>query len=212
MKSELAAHLRAEIIHGAYKPGEALRLEKIAADYDVSTMPVREALLTLETEGLVEIFPHRGAVVTQLSIEDLEDICDIRALLEEKSTRYAIPNLTDEDLDALASLVEQMDEHAGDASIELGLNHQFHVRLYQASGRKYLSEFNDLMRYRAQHYLYAYIDEVGSMAHAQVEHREILEACRQGDADKAATLVREHVIQAGKALVDHFRQRQEISS
>ena len=212
VQSELAKLLRKEIVRGDYKPGEPLRLNNIAAQYEVSTMPVREALRTLESEGIVEVFPHRGAIVTELSPDELEDIYDIRATLEEKATRAAVPLLTEETLAKLTSLVEQMDEKIGRISAEVVLNHEFHITLYTASGRKHLCEINQSLRYRAQHYLRAFIDTLGGMPHAQDEHREILAACKKGDAEKAATLVHDHVAQVGQAIVEYLRNQQETNS
>ncbi len=212
VKSGLVERLREEIIRGDLRPGQPLRLQNIAARYEVSTMPVREALRDLENEGLVEVFPHRGAVVRELSLDDLEDIYDIRALLEEKATRAAVPNLTKETLDELTSLVEQMDEHLGDVITEVALNHKFHITLYAASGRRHLCELNRSLRYRTQHYLRAFIDDLGGMPHAQDEHRTILEACKQGDEEKAATIVHDHVTRVGHAIVEYLRSRQETKS
>ena len=212
VKSSLVENLRDEIVLGELVPGQRLRLEDIASRYDVSTMPVREALRALETEGLVEVFPHRGAVVTELSTDDLEDIYDIRELLEEKATYDDFPNLTKETLEELTSLVEQMDEHLGDVSAEVALNHKLHLTLYAASGRKHLCELNQLLRYRTQHYLRAFINDLGGMPHAQDEHRVILEACIQGDAEKAAILVRNHVAHVGQAIVESLRKRKETES
>ena len=72
VKTSLVETLRDEIIQGDHAPGQHLRLEEIAARYDVSTMPVREALRDLEAEGIVTIFPHRGAVVTKLTAGELK--------------------------------------------------------------------------------------------------------------------------------------------
>lgn len=209
MKGALVENLRDEIIRGDLVPGQHLRLEEIAARFDVSTMPVREALRDLEAEGLVTTFPHRSAVVTQLSADDLQDIYDIRATLEEMATRLAVPLVTRATLTELTSLVEQMDSHLGDVVTLVKLNHQFHLTLYAASGRKHLCELNRILRYRTQHYLHAFIIELGRMPQAQVEHRAILEACKHGDAEQAGTLVHDHVAQVGHAITEYVRQRDE---
>jgi DNA-binding GntR family transcriptional regulator len=138
VKETLVETLRDEIVQGDHTPGQYLRLEEIAARFDVSTMPVREALRDLEAEGLVTSFPHRGAMVTRLSPDELEDIYDMRVVLEEMATRLAVPFLTESTLAELTSLVEQMDEHLGDVATLVRLNHQFHLTLYEASGRGHL--------------------------------------------------------------------------
>ncbi len=211
VKEALVETLRDEIVRGDFAPGHHLRLEEIAARYDVSTMPVREALRDLEAEGLVTIFPHRGATVTRLSADELLDIYDIRVLLEEMATRLAVPHLTEATLAELESLVEMIDNHGGDVATLVKLNHQFHLTLYAASGRSHLCEMNRMLRYRTQHYLHIFTveAELGDLPQTQDEHRAILEACRRGDAELAACHMRDHVAQVGRAIVEHVRQRDE---
>ncbi len=211
VKDSVVKTLRDEIISGDLVPGQYLRLEEIAARYDVSTTPVREALRDLEAEGLVTIFPHRGAVVTQLSPGELQDIYDIRVVLEEMATRLAVPLMTEDNLAELTSLVDQMESNIDDVVSVVELNHQFHLALYAASGRSHLCELNRILRYRTQHYLHVFIVEVevGHLPRTQGEHRAILEACQRGDAEQAAALVREHVAQVGRAIVEYVRQRDE---
>jgi DNA-binding GntR family transcriptional regulator len=213
VKTSLVETLRDEIIRGDLVPGQYLRLEEIAARFDVSTMPVREALRDLEAEGLVTIFPHRGATVTQLSADELQDIYDIRATLEEMATRLAVPLVTKATLAELTSLVEQMENHLGDVATLVKLNHQFHLTLYAASGRRHLCELNRVLRYRVQHYLHLFTVET-ALDHPQTqgEHRAILEACRRGDAEQAAALMRDHVAQVGRAIVEYVRQRDESAA
>jgi DNA-binding GntR family transcriptional regulator len=124
VKDALVETLRDEIIRGDLVPGQYLRLEEIAARFDVSTMPVREALRDLEAEGLVTIFPHRGAIVTQLGADELQDIYDIRATLEEMATRLAVPFVTKATLAELTSLVEQIEDHLSDVATSPSMLHQ----------------------------------------------------------------------------------------
>jgi DNA-binding GntR family transcriptional regulator len=207
----LVETLRDEIVRGDLIPGQYLRLEEIAGRFDVSTMPVREALRDLEAEGLVTIFPHRGAIVTRLSADELQDIYDIRMVLEEMATRFAVPLMTEATLDELTSLLDQMEDHQGHVATLVKLNLQFHTTLYATSGRSHLCELNRMLRCRTQHYLHLYSVEVGSdnFLQTQGEHRAILEACRRGDAEQAAIIMHNHVAQVGRALVEYVRQRDE---
>lgn len=211
VKDLLVDRLRDEIVRGDFEPGEYLRLDDIAARFDVSTMPVREALRELESEGLVTIYPHRGAVVTKLTASDLRDIYDIRATLESMATRPAVARMTEATCRELAAVIERMDQQLGHIAALVKLNHQFHTTLYAASGRRHLCEINRTLRYRTQHYLHAYMDDLGSMALAQEEHRAVLAACREGDADKAADLVREHVAEVGRAIVEFVEKRNDAT-
>jgi DNA-binding GntR family transcriptional regulator len=211
VKDALAETLRDEIIRGDLVPSQHLRLEEIAARYDVSTMPVREALRNLESEGLVTIFPHRGATVTRLSADELQDIYDIRAVLEEMATRIAVPLLTEDTLSELESLIEGIDNYPDDVATLVKLNHQFHLALYAASGRSHLCELIRILRFRAQHYLHVFIteSELGHTPQTQGEHRVILETCRRGDSEKAAELMHHHVAQVGRAIIEYVRRRDE---
>jgi DNA-binding GntR family transcriptional regulator len=209
VKGVLVESLRGEIILGGLVPGQYLRLEEIAERYDVSTMPVREALRDLEAEGLVTIFPHRGAVVTELSADDLEDIYEVRAVLEAMAARLAVPRMTGVTLDEIEQLADQIDNHMGDVVALVELNHRFHSSLYAASGRRHLQDLIRMLRYRTQHYLRAYVADLGGMTMAQQEHRVIVEACRQGDAEKAGAVMEKHVRQVGRSLINHFYYREE---
>jgi len=214
VREGVVENLRREIVRGEHAPGQHLRLEEIAARFDVSTMPVREALRDLETEGLVTIFPHRGAVVTELSADELQDIYDIRVTLEEMATRLAVPFVTKEILAELTSLVGQIENHQGCIATQVQLNHQFHLTLYAASGRTHLCELNRMLRYRTQHYLHLFSFEVEAdhFRQTQGEHRAILAACKRGDAEHAAAIVRDHVGQVGRAIVEYVRQRDESAA
>lgn len=208
VKSTLVEELRDAIIQGEYVPGQRLRLEEIATRFDISTTPVREALRDLQTEGLVSIFPHRGAVVTQLSAEDLLDIYEVRATLEKMATRLAVPIMGEATLAQLELYIEQMDNHLGELATLVKLNHQFHYTLYCASGRRHLCELTSLLRHRTQHYLHAYISHLGGMPTAQEEHRAVVEACRIGDAERAATKIFDHVTHVGNSIIEHVRQQE----
>ena len=211
VKEALVENLRDEIVRGDYVPGQYLRLEEIAARFDVSTMPVREALRDLEAEGLVTVFPHRGTSVTELSADELQDIYDIRVALEGMATRLAVPRMTEEILAELSSLVDQMENHQGRVATLVKLNHRFHSTLYAASGRAHLCELNRMLRNRTQHYLHLYTVEtaMGNLRQTHAEHQDILEACRRGDAEQAAAIIREHVAQVGSAIIEYARQRDE---
>jgi DNA-binding GntR family transcriptional regulator len=207
VKDQLVEALRDEIIRGNLRPGQYLRQEDLAARFEVSTMPIREALRDLETDGLVTIYPHRGAMVSSLSPEDLEDIYDTRALIEEMATRLAVPRLSETTVNEMSSILDELDRHLNDVLIAVNLNHRFHSTLYGASGRKHLCEFQQVLRRRTHHYLYAYITCLGNMSQAQGEHRAILEACRRRNAEQAAAITRDHVAQVGRALIRYVRER-----
>jgi len=128
-------------------------------------------------EGLVTSLPRRGAVVTCLSAEDIEDIYDIRINLEGMATALAVPNMTKETLAHLSDCVVQMDNPELDATQLAKLNHDFHLSIYETSGRKYLCELITRQRRRTQHYVRAHITAMNAMPESQTQHQAILKAC-----------------------------------
>ena len=110
-------HLREEILSGRIGPGEPIRQEHLAARLGVSRAPVREALKALEGEGLIIFRPRRGYLVTALDPDEIEEIFEIRALLEERGGTLAAKFRTQEDIEAVGDLLEQME------AIKLSLIH-----------------------------------------------------------------------------------------
>ena len=145
-------------------------------------------------------------MAARVAREAVLDIYDVRATLEAMATRLAVPHLTDTTCEELTSLVQQMDEHMGEVARLVRLNYLFHSTLYAASGRRHLCELSRNLRFRTQHYLHAYIADLGGMPAAQQGHREILTSCRQGDSETAAQLVHDHVWEVGRSIIDFVRR------
>lgn len=205
VKTALVEQLRNEIIRGAFPPGHHLRLEDLAAQFEVSTMPVREALRELESEGIVTSVPHRGTFVTELTADELRDIYEMRAMLEALATRSAVPRLTPEIIATMAQQIEVMGAPEADIPLIVRVNTEFHTTLYRAAGRQHLNRLIVSMRHSTHHYLYKYIARLG-MDSAQDEHRAIFEASRTGEAEKAAQLVHHHIIRVGFAVAEHVEK------
>jgi DNA-binding GntR family transcriptional regulator len=203
MAEMVAQRLKAAIVDGELPPGTPLRLAQISARLGVSVMPVRDALRQLEAERLVEIRPRRGAVVTDLSIEDAEETYAVRVALEALAARHATERLTDADLDEIREAFDHMTDaqRSGDLRAFIEADHVFHHRLYQASQRERLirniSELVDRSRryapitYRAWQPLDAGI----------AAHRPILEAIEARDPALVERLTFEHMAAAATRLV-----------
>jgi len=101
--------LREKILRGEYPEGAPLRQDTLAAELGVSRIPVREALRQLEAEGLVTFVPHFGAVVSSLSLSEIKELFELRALLETDLLRRAIPRIREEDLDRADEILDQYD-------------------------------------------------------------------------------------------------------
>ena len=130
----VAAALRAALQQGRWSPGAALRQEDLAAEFGVSRIPVREALNKLQAEGLIVVEPNRGAFVASLSAPEVNEIFDLRVLLECDALRHAIPQHTARTLRHLRALQAELDAEA-DPSLWLATDAAFHEVLYAPSGR-----------------------------------------------------------------------------
>jgi DNA-binding GntR family transcriptional regulator len=199
--------LREKILHGEYVEGEALRQDALAAALGVSRIPVREALRQLEAEGLVTFNPHCGAVVSSLSLGEIDELFELRALLEGELLREAVPHLTAEDLDRADAILDAYDaafDHH-DVSQWGSLNWQFHSTLLSGAGRPLtLSVLNNLHN-QSDRYTRMQLALTHGENRAIGEHRAIAAAARARDVAKATALLRDHILDAGGSLIAFLR-------
>ncbi|MBQ6146473.1 MAG: GntR family transcriptional regulator [Clostridia bacterium] len=192
--------LREGIVSGKFKGGTQLKQDEVSAALTVSHIPVREALRQLEAQGLVTIHPNRGSTVTQLSRSTLEDMMEIRASISYYIARRAIPLMTEEDLDELQSVIEEQ-KAAQDLFEEERLNYKFHEVLTRRAKNKVADKFIELIHVNADRYLRdALYSDPSRRGQSIAEHQAILDACRAGDAEKASSLLHDHIIEARKYI------------
>lgn len=205
---ELVKELRAAIVEGAFQPGSRLVEAEIAEQMGVSRAPVREAIRALEREGLVEIFPHRGAVVVGVLEDEMRQIYELRALAEQIAFRRAVENLTDDQLDELESLVDQLDAEAArgqlDQMIEIDL--AFHRKVIEASGYRVILRLWDslagITRVRTLQALARSETADYFLSHSSKFHRELLDALRSGDKETVSTELREHIVGVAQRMTE----------
>lgn len=187
--------VRQAILDGILPAGSRIDQNQLAADLNVSLVPVREALKILEGEGFVQIIPRRGAFVTESSIPDMEDLYFTRQLLEGQAAYHAADKLTDTHIQKLEQLYAAMDRalQNHDYASFLLHNRAFHFVIYDAPASRYLSnliaglwELSERYRYR-----YMYLQDQGEAV--QTEHRAILEACRQRDPKELRNAIIQHM-------------------
>ena len=178
--------VREAILTAALPPGSRLRQEKLAELFGTSRIPVREALRALEYEGLVSSIPYRGFTVTELDADDIEEVYDLRILLESHAVRLAVPLMTDDDLAALEGLYTEMVE-APTADGQLAAREQFYIRLYSMTGRPRLVALISRLRQEVARSL-----RWPTLQHAPSHHERFFESIRAGDADGAAALLASH--------------------
>lgn len=204
----VAERLRELIRSGELAPGTHLRQDDFAARFGVSSTPVREAFLALEREGLVRRHPHRGVVVFMPSVEELNELYEIRAVLEPLATEIANKKLSEEDLAALERMVNQMGTASPKRFVEL--NDEFHTRIYAAANRPRLRETIDGLREPAANYISMNIDLYEQMYRdeVQAEHEAIVQALRSRAPKRAARVMREHLEHSGKHIVSLIEKSQ----
>jgi DNA-binding GntR family transcriptional regulator len=203
--------IRERILSGAYPEGEPLRQDAIAIELGVSKIPIREALRQLEAEGLVVFNPHRGAVVSSLSLDEIEEVFALRADIEAGLLRRAIPLLDAEHL-AFADEVLDRYEHAlriHDVLAYGALNWQFHSTLYDPASRPVTLGIAQRLHRQADRYLRMQVALTHGEDRANEEHRSIFAAARRRDVRKATALLRDHIIGAGHRLSDFLREHRE---
>ncbi|MFS4581954.1 GntR family transcriptional regulator [Phaeobacter sp. C3_T13_0] len=196
--------LRRAIITGELTDGTPLRQDEIAKVFKTSRFPVREAIARLEQQGLVTAKRYKGAVVATLSMQDASEIFNLRAKLEADIIQAAIAHMTEDVtekarmyLDAYSSCTEPMQWGA--------LNRKFHCTLYSVSGLPYHVEIVEASMDRIDRYLRAQLIMSDGMARSDRDHRAILSACENRDADLAAQLTAEHILAAKTSLEDQLR-------
>ncbi len=180
------ASVRDAILAGVLDPGARLRQEELAELFGTSRIPVREALRALEYEGLVRSEPHRGFTVTSLDADDVEEVYDLRIVLESHAIRLAIPLLTDEDLVELEAIYKEMVE-APNADAQLAARERFYLRLYSVSGRPRLVGLIARLRQEVARAL-----RMPTLQHAPSIHEAFFDAVRTADADRAVASLAGH--------------------
>ena len=197
--------LREDILSGKYQEHEELKEVAIGEELGVSRTPVREAFRQLELEGLIQIVPNKGAYVTGITAKDVKDIYMIRSYLEGMCARLVTEKITDEQLDELEENVYLASYHASKGHMEqmAELDNRFHHILYEACDskmlQKLLQDFHEyVMRIRKKTLS---TKERGIASNE--EHKQIMEAIKERNAEKAEQLANLHMNNAYENMVNN---------
>ncbi|MEQ8677248.1 MAG: GntR family transcriptional regulator [Aggregatilineales bacterium] len=188
----VADALRSAIVQGKLLSGQSLKQDEIAAEFKVSKIPVREALVQLQAEGLVSMIPSRGATVAELTLIEVDEIYTIRVAMESIALRKAIPFLTPKEVIEAERILENID-HETDMTKWAELNWAYHETLYRPSKMYRLIQItknlhNNVARYLLNNYLdKTYLEE------SQRQHRQLLENCKDGDINAAIATLEHHL-------------------
>lgn len=195
----IAQAVRARIVSGHHKPGQQLVEDRLAKEFGVSRIPVREALRLLEAEGFVELVPYRGAFVATVDRESAEHTMEIRAGLEPIAARRAAFYRNDEDLEVLRDAQAQAERALTNRQFDLlpGLNSTFHGAVWTASRNGELKSLLEQLSFRIA-WVYSMTAHRRAPA-SWAEHAQILKAVSDGDDRRAERLMRDHIAKADEA-------------
>ncbi|RPI34341.1 MAG: GntR family transcriptional regulator [Chloroflexota bacterium] len=190
----IADTLRRSIVEGEYKPGDRLIQDELAERYGVSRIPVREALRTLSAEGLLTFHRRRGAIVTALSREDLQEVMNIRSVLEGMATRLAAERATPEDLECIREAFHRLEAARDDPALYFQRNSEFHAAILDAARSPRLKEMVMNIRNTVEPVARRYLIVPGRVHVAHSDHETILTVIENRDADAAERAAREHTL------------------
>ena len=195
LREHVADALRAAIVSGDMTPGEVYSAPTLAERFGVSATPVREAMLDLGKQGLIEVIPNKGFQVTRVTDTELDQITEIRLLLEPPAAAKAALRATPADVAELKRLARQVVDAARDGDIirHVEADRAFHGRLLELSGNHRLVEIVYDLRDRTRLYGLAHLAERGVLGPTVEEHLTMCEHVAAGDADALAELVRTHI-------------------
>lgn len=193
LRTHLVRTLRQQIMSGRYRPGDRLNESQIAREFNISRIPVREALSQLQEQGLVMNHERRGMFVMQLSEDEVQQINSIRLVLEAEAMRLARARMTPEVLAELTGLVEQMEHWDGELIDAAALDREFHAVIWRASGNPYLERI--LVSLTTALYAHKALEHVSlELKRWRLNHhRELLDVVAGGEQDPQL------------ALLTHFR-------
>jgi DNA-binding GntR family transcriptional regulator len=189
------AHVKQAVLDRSYEGGTLLTEGGLAEAVGVSRTPVREGLLRLEAEGLIKLYPKKGALVLPVSAQEIADVVETRLLVEEHAVRKVVP-ASRQLLRRLEELLDAHEEHreTGDLARAAATDRCFHAEIVRAAGNAILAQLYDQLRDRQLRMgVQVMRAEPHRIAKSIEEHAEILAALRSGDGEAAAAVVRRHV-------------------
>jgi DNA-binding GntR family transcriptional regulator len=197
----IADAIRASILGGHFRPGDKLDQQEIADELSVSKIPVREALRTLDAEGMITMRRNKGAVVTERTVAELSELYYIRGVLEGVAAERAAGQIDDKRIEKMQSIIE-VAEHTSELNQLLALNNDFHMILYRAFPQSLTADLIQQLRNKVAPYNRMYLDLAGSnKAAAWDDHRRIYEACRSRDPELAKIETQRHLERVLETIV-----------
>lgn len=211
LHDELADHLRDLIQAGGIKPGEKVPEKDLCERFGVSRTPLREALKVLASEGIVTLTPNRGASVTALTEQDLDDFFPVLGALEALSGEIACQHITDQEIAAITDIHNEMVEHYnnGDLNPYFRCNRAIHSAIMDATRNAVLQSTHKTLAARIMAARYMANMTPNRWARAVEEHEDILDALQKRDGTRLSFLLKDHLANKLATVKDWVLSREE---
>jgi DNA-binding GntR family transcriptional regulator len=196
LRERIARSLRAALVSGSMAPGVTYSVPTLAERFGVSATPVREAMLDLAKEGLVAAVPNKGFRVVEVSDSELDELTELRALVEVPTVCRLAGRLAPDDLDRLRELARRIQEHAeaGELIAYVDADRRFHLELLALAGNRQLVELVDRLRARTRLYGLGRLAAEGQLTRSAGEHVELLDALAgDGSGAEVEWLMTRHI-------------------
>ena len=203
LSAMLVDQLRQSILDGSHAAGAQLRQDALADTYGVSRIPVREALFQLEAEGLVRMVPHKGAIVSELSLDEINDVFDLRGILEPRMLAQSVPLLDSSDFERLEQIQVRFARSiaARDVSEWGKLNAEFHMALYIRAAQPRTQSIVAALLQTSDRYTRVQLSNTAAMGIAEREHAELIALCRARKTQEACRFLETHIEAVRKDLL-----------
>jgi len=200
--------LKEKILNGELKPGERLIIRELSSFLSVSETPIREALKTLEAEGLLSLTPHVGFVVTKLKLKELKDILVIRFNLEFLATEFAVDNISNEDIERLTDKTKEMNIciKGNNISNYGRLNREFHQIIYKASNNQSLYKLIIDLWNKSERMRSIFLLEPDIIEQSYNEHIQLIDILKKKDKNLAVRIMKKHRKRTFSALLEYFNK------
>ncbi len=183
------------IISLELEPGSLISESALMSQLKMGRTPIREALRSLASEKLVEVYPRRGMFVSSVDVANLSQLSETRAVLEIKAAELAAQRSTSADQEITKKLIQEINAIKGDLDMPtlIGLDQRIHHHIYQCTHNEFLADALDNYYAHALRIWFLALDRVEHLAEAIIEHRALLEAIASNDPKAAAQAMKEHV-------------------
>lgn len=203
LSAAIVDRLRQAILDGTHPAGTQLRQDALAETYGVSRIPVREALFQLEAEGLVRILPHKGAVVSELSLDEINDVFDLRTILEPRMLAASAPLFGAEDFTMLDYIQSRFVSaiRAKDVSRWGVLNAEFHMALYARAPQPRTKAIVVALLQTSDRYTRVQLSSTAAMGKAEQDHAHLISLCKAGEIAQACDFLVGHIEEVRRDLL-----------